>query len=152
VKHMNIIFEKETPQATDEAIAAFEDKTGLKLPDSYCNFLREFNGGYPEEGLFEFNDDHGPNSSTVRSFLSLGEASDSLENYLETYFGRLPANALPIAYDDGGNLICLFFGDGQTEPPVVFWDHESENEDDETTVFFLIAENFESFCRELKPY
>ena len=139
--------EEQIVPTNEEAIKVFERHFGFALPFSYRSFLLKHNGGSPDKNVFAYDDDYGDNNSTVRKFLSLGGGSDSLEHYLEVYSGRIPPNALPIAYDDGGNLICLLF-DGKSQP-VAFWDHEMEGENAEDAVFYLIAPNFEEFCQSL---
>lgn len=144
---MNIIFEESIEHATNEDIEAFEATFHFTLPQAYRQFLLQYNGGMPGENIFDYQDEYALTSSTVRLFLTLGLGPDSLGHYLEIYASRIPQNALPIAYDDGGNLICLIFESQGTS--VVFWNHEQEGEEFEKTVFFFVSENFEAFCQGL---
>lgn len=143
---MKIEFERDVVPATDENIRAFEAKWEITLPDSYKEFLKLYNGGSPTPGAFKFTEDAIENEGEVRQFLGLNSnGEDNLEEYLESYGGCIPAGALPIAYDDFGNLICLNFAEPAVS--VGFWDHETEDEDAtaEPKLFF-VANDFSSFC------
>ncbi len=49
----------------------------------------------------------------------------NFESYFHRYRERMPSNLIPIAYDPGGNLVCLSTK-GKDEGSVYFWDHENE--------------------------
>lgn len=142
------IIECIAPLPSEQDITNFELRYEFRLPHSYRKFLLEYNGGDPDDAnVFNFADDSGETSSDVRRFLFLGEGEDSLDAWLTAYKGRLPANVLPIAYDQGGNPICLILG-GE-DAPVAFWDHEQESNDNNLTEFYAIAPDFETFCSDL---
>lgn len=44
---------------------------------------------------------------------------------MKIYEGRLPEDLLPIANDEGGNLICIGL-EGERLDQIFFWDHEEE--------------------------
>jgi len=102
--------------ATDSQIVEVERVLGVKLPDDYVLFLREF-GWISLEGLELYGVGDGVPapwelvSSTIRE-RQLAEPA-------------IPNILIPVMNDGAGNHYCLDmsrFSGGQC--PVVFWDHE----------------------------
>ena len=86
--------------ANDEQLKAVEDSHGVKLPTDYVEFLKSFNGGYPEDGL------------VVRSgqeiFIQyIYGVSEEVLDCLDGFPNRLSGGLLPIGL--GGRRL-LYFG------------------------------------------
>lgn len=140
---------KETAQkVSNELIESVESELGLKLPDSYIEFMKMFNGGTPEKNCFptktqtSWADDH----VAIFEFLEL----DSIA--LETEFMKDEWG-----YPDIGIYICdcpsaghdIIMLDYRTcgkngEPEVV---HVDQSFDYKVT---FLAKDFESFIKNLK--
>jgi hypothetical protein len=125
---VTIGFDRSAPPASPEAIRGVESRLGVALPDDYKAFLRQQNGGKPEQNFLEGGDDIG--GAAVRYFYSAGsnedEYVDDLESIASLYRGpehQLNLGFLPIGEDDFGNLTCLKVG-GEDYGAVYIWDHE----------------------------
>jgi hypothetical protein len=134
-------------------ILIFEKKIGKNFPDSYKNFLLKYNGGHPKFNVFSYQINGGFLESAVHYFLGLtDDDSDSLEENLAAYQGRLPNDCFPIAYDANGNLILLAL-EGANREKVYFWDHENEVDEGEEPDYrnvYLIANSFDEFLANLQ--
>jgi hypothetical protein len=139
---------------TMEAIEAFENSHGIRLPDDYKGFLACYNGGRPEKDfrVFTFQKEDGATAdSLVDWFSGLIESDDySLEEDFEIYADRIPQGMLAIACDPFGNLILLGVRDS-TGSGVWFWDHEKEPTSTGESGIYRIAESFEGFIESLTP-
>lgn len=134
----------------ETTVAKLEDSLRIKLPPSYRKFLMEYNGGKPAPRRFKFKGK--TRGSSVDRFLGVHNKDYSnLLKYLKTYNGRIPRNFFPVAYDPGGNLICISV-EGADTGSVYFWDHEQESEEgtlpDYSNVI-LIADSFDEFLNGL---
>lgn len=134
---------------SESKIDALEKKLSIKLPSKYRDFLKKYNGGYPEPDGFRFKDES--DGSSVDRFLGIdvGEHSN-LEKYLSIYDGRVPKNLFPIAHDPGGNLVVVGVSDNEKDK-VYFWDHEQEADgwEPDMSNVHLIADDFDEFLRRL---
>lgn len=131
---------------TDESlVSSFERVIGFHLPNDYIEFLKSYNGGYPEPDAFYFS--NCKDGSSVDRFLSLGcEKHHDLLRYFNTYKDRIPAGFLPIAHDPGGNLILIRLNDDF--PQIFFWDHEAEVDEGEvpsTKNMYIISNSLSEF-------
>jgi cell wall assembly regulator SMI1 len=141
------------PPITEQDVLRLEQELGASFPEDYRAFLLAHNGGYPEPGDFDIPGESVPESgSTVDWFLTLeAGAHNDLRHELDVYRGRVPPSLLPIAFDPGGNLICLGLS-GEHRGVVYFWDHELEAEEDEEADFrnvYFVADSFSRFLDSL---
>ncbi len=127
-------------KVTGERIKLYESEIGLKLPETYLNFLLKYNGGRPRKTKFSF----GENVSSIHGdFYGIHEGPKYLrlqENY-KIYKGRVPRSCIPIASDPFGNQICI-----NSKGQIHFWDHELEGSDNSLK---LIANDFDGFLLSL---
>lgn len=116
----------------ENSIKDFEKLTDILLPQDFCNFVKNNNGGRPEKQRFYTC---GAKERSVKSLLSFNK--EDKENifvcYDEKFFGYLA----PIAIDNFGNLICF-----SKDSKVYFWNHEDENIE-------FIANSFSEFLQML---
>lgn len=144
-------------ELTELEVTLFENLIGLKIPYDYRKHLLSFNGGKCEPNIFNFLENGILTSSSISWFLALYDGEyDNIQRYYEIYKKeekRMPSNILPIAHDDGGNLICISCN-GTDEGHIFFWDHEKEvdyslgHRDDYSNLYF-IANTFTSFLEGL---
>ncbi len=144
-----VSMEKATGPLEEAELQDQEQKWGFRLPDGYREFLLKYDGGRPEPFSFRFKGSE--NGSTVHSFLGIKQDRyRDLQKKLKDYEGRLPKRFFPIAYDEGGNQICIAIA-GDDRGKVYFWDHEleadaSQGEDPEIADnIVLIADSFSEF-------
>lgn len=112
---------------TQKDIAALEQRLGISLPVDYRQFLLSINGGQPEPNAFPIRDNPRDTHGLLERLFSLDEQDtnyDILDN-AEVFHDRVPADLLPIAFDPGGNLICLAVR-GENRGKIYFWDHSDE--------------------------
>lgn len=145
---------------TEAQVDRTEGLLGVTLPASYRRFLLSSNGGRPEPDGIDI--DWSPDqtqcghwrTSLVSRFLAIhdGEKASLIEYNLETFKGRIPADAIAIAYDAGGNLILLGVGE-HNNGKVFFWVKDHEVEEGETpgydNVGFL-ADSLSEFLDKLR--
>ncbi|EIB99112.1 SMI1/KNR4 family protein [Pantoea sp. Sc1] len=134
---------------SEQDIVNVENQLSIKLPDSYREFLKKYNGGYPQPDGFDFAD--GEDGSSVDKFLEVSDSkNEGLINYFNTYKERIPKNYIPIAKDPGGNLILIGINGEKAE--VYFWDHENEADDGDVPGMqnmHLVALNLDDFINNL---
>ncbi len=132
------------PSIDDASLQVVEEALGFTLPKTYRDRLMQNNGGYPEPADFDIGAE---GASTVQYFLGVNEGDpDDLLTFNTNFKGRLPSGLLAVAYDPGGNLICLGVG-GERLGQVFFWDHEHRNSViDELP---MLAPSFDSFLEQL---
>jgi cell wall assembly regulator SMI1 len=120
-----------TGQASLSDIAAFERRIGLQLPEDYRRYLAAKNGGNCySDGTFR-EAGTGEEISSVNIVLGLRDDPDyDIEQALSGMSERMPAQLLPICYDDGGNYLLLDCSDAR-RGMVYFLSLEAADEDDE---------------------
>ena len=109
--------------ATNERIAAFENRIGYRLPDDYRALLASTGGGRvgPSVTLF---DGSGDQLAVVGGF---GQDNDvSIETaFLKSVYYPIPEGLLWMMTDGGGNGIMLSLRDDDRHGSVYFVDHEA---------------------------
>ncbi len=146
---MNIQITHSQRPVDAETLSKVEKQYDFRFPDEYKSFLLQSNGGKinPRNFTFGAEDYEG---SRIDKFLAVYSGEhDNFEKYFQMYkkdAQRLPDNLVPIAHDDGGNLICISV-DGNDCGAIYFWDHEYELEDEEN--IFLIKSSFNEFLAAL---
>lgn len=143
------------PQPADEtSVARAERRLGRRIPEEYREFLlHERNGGRPSSNISVL-----PGARRVgvgvTDFLGVGHSDDTdLARVSAQYHDRIPADLLPVAHAEGGNLVCLSLG-GHDRGAVHFWDHEEEAEEGEPPArrnLHRIADSFRDFAASLRP-
>jgi hypothetical protein len=144
------------PTSLDE-IHQFEARRGLVLPAEYKQFLLKSNGGMPTHDCFVIPGFHGHGSS-LNSFYGIHDDAPhhQLDRALKTYQDRVPDDLIPIAYDAGGNVICIGWT-GERLGKIYFWDHEDEIDEEgcfrqDYRNVFLVANSLQEFLDNLMTY
>lgn len=147
---MQIEFESTGEPVTKKTLHAAEKRIGIHLPNAYARFLLEFNGGTTVRNI---HDIPGKGDFVVEQFLGLSSRSgDDLLSVWESYRHRMPPEMIPIAYVDGGDLVCLCVS-GPDVAKVYFWNHEHEADEGETPTrdnLIRIADGFKGFLDSLR--
>ncbi|MEC1458119.1 MULTISPECIES: SMI1/KNR4 family protein [Bacillus] len=134
----------------EEQIQQVETKLGIKFPKDYKECVMQNGGGTPTPEVF----DAGERKDAVFGYLySFHEDSDSfiINAYNRYRDGRMADRLIPIADDAFGNEICFDFRASETNPPVVFWDHEEAFENPEAAVTY-VCDNFTELINSLREY
>ena len=129
VNYLNQEFDPRSQSNTDEQLRVFEARHGISLPMQYRQFLLNTNGGVPNNKYSESPDRRKApftKAALINSFLGFDSGGHyDLDSWICAYAGRLPEYFIPIAGDQGGNVVCLATA-GKFEGQVFFWDHEDE--------------------------
>lgn len=139
---MSIKIKHKGKHIDEVCLVGFEERIGMKLPNDFRKFLKKNNGGIPETNEFDIPELH--TESGVNEFLSI----EKIEYIKSEFSNRFASNALPIAYAEGGNYLCLLIGQNAG---IYFWDHELEQNEGQHNMF-LLAKNFASFLSSLKKF
>ena len=109
--------------ATNERIAAFENRIGYRLPDDYKALLASTGGGRVGRSVTLF-DGSGDQLGVVGG---LGQDNDvSVETaFLEPAYYPIPEGLLWIMTDGGGNGIMMSLRDDDRHGSIYFVDHEA---------------------------
>jgi cell wall assembly regulator SMI1 len=151
---MAIRVEQTKTPLSEADIAAFEQRTGLRLPPQYRDWLLQHNGGTPKPAGFRYRHETGPyTDSCVAWFQNIGpHRYENLEGTIRVFRDpqemRVPDDLLPFARDPGGNLICIGLY-GENEGKVYFWDHEEETVPPSYRNCHLVADSFDEFINGL---
>lgn len=131
---------------------------GVSFPDDYRRFLLKYNGGKPVKDRIQWTGRSGKLTGTLIDWFLTGNADriKGLELYFHRYRGRMPSNLIPVAFDPGGNIICLACS-GEDQGSVYFWDHESEalvvgHDQPYRENLRLISRSFDGFVALLTEY
>lgn len=103
----------------DTDISDFEQSYNVKLPETYKNHIKLYNGGYPEDDLYFLG-------YPIDNFLPIKFGESTIEDNLELIGEFLPNNSIPFAESNGGIIyfelnnqknskIFCFYSDGQTD-------------------------------------
>ena len=144
------------PLPDDLLIAEKEKKWHVKLPDSYREFLKKFNGCIPQDNCFY----HRNREFVIVRFLGIVEDLSNREtgwydiDVVESQIGeRLTDNMdlvgieiLPIAELFAGDYLCLDLRN--CKESVCIWFHEESEEF--KPVIEKIVDNFEEFLTKLR--
>lgn len=109
---------------------------GIKFPQDYKECVKLFNDGYPEPDVFNVDEDNDIVFSCLLSFTN--EEANILE-VNDIASGYLPEGIFPFAEDQFGNLICFDYRQDKESPIIIFYDHETENEENK---FLRICDTF----------
>lgn len=85
-----------------------------------------FNGGYPEPNLFEYDNEA---QGIFNDLISFTNPDLNMSMIYEYSKEELPERIVPFGRDPFGNFLCFDYRSMQENPTIVFYDHESEVED-----------------------
>ena len=142
-----------------EEIRELEDYSRIKFPQSYVEFIKEYNVGVPLTKCLPFDN----NIFVVERFLGFVKdyqesdlgwydilvVSSQLSCRLTTKPDEVGDELIPIAVLFAGNFVCLDFrNEAAAEPEVCIWYHEESEEF--APVTRKVADTFEEFLAMLE--
>ena len=98
------------------AIANFENKSGIKFPDDLKEIIIRFNNGRPSNKYFDTENEKECEFKKLLSF----NIDDSENIYNTLGFETKFKNLIAFASNSSGNLICLYEG------KIVYWKSETD--------------------------
>ncbi|MED4401595.1 SMI1/KNR4 family protein [Metabacillus fastidiosus] len=128
---------------SDEVIQNVERYFEINFPQDYKECVKLFNGGYPEPDVFNIDEDNDVVFSCLLSFTN--EEANILEVY-DIVSEYLPEGIFPFAKDPFGNLICFDYRQDKESPIIIFYDHETEDEENK---FLRICDTFTELIERL---
>jgi cell wall assembly regulator SMI1 len=141
-----ITFNEPGKKITEKDIVELEQRLEMSLPSDYRQFLLRVNGGQPEPNAFPIRDSPRDTHGLLDRLFSVDDKDtdyDILDN-AEVFRDRVPSDLLPIAFDPGGNLICLAVR-GENRGKIYFWDHNNESLPRKTSDYhnvYFVANDF----------
>ncbi len=156
---MTTFFNTQLP-ATLTELDSLECDAGVVFPSEYRNHLLQYNGGQCSPNVFRFSENGKVTSSFIDWFLATQrEGWGSLKDYIETFKvdeKRIPSHLIPIAFDPGGNLVCLSCA-GNDVGAIYFWDHENEvdysaADDNNYSNLYFVANSLHQFLSDLEDF
>lgn len=137
---------------SEVSVKQFEKRIGFALPVDYRKFLLENNGGSFVNEVFPLEESGQLVMLDVLYGLTNLDKSLQLDTWLTEHGDELEQGALIIGSDPGGGM--LFYLTKGEEKGIYYWDHahylESSSTEEGNTYF--IADDFDRFCKLLKPY
>lgn len=130
----------EDDPVSEDAVRKVGEQLGVDLPESYVKIASQFNGGCPDDDIF---DAPGRPECVFDYLLSI---PDGLSEFIEDTEDRMPKSILPFATDPFGNAICFDYRQ-KGVPKIVFWDHEAKPKD--TGALLPLSDNFGAFVDSL---
>jgi cell wall assembly regulator SMI1 len=151
--HRTIMLEKTTeagPALTEGRLAEVEGRLGVRLPDSYREFLLAYNGGRPAPSHFLAYENNKPGWMRVHFFFGIDDPVRSCDILWNSamFAGRIPDRVIPIACDEGGNRFCLDLRQA-VDGPILFWDHVLEGRGPDIALYLRIAGTFSEWIASL---
>ena len=105
-----------------EDIEHVEKEFGIRFPKDYAEYAMQNHGGVPDPNSFDFE---GRKGAVFERLLSYDETQPhyilKVYHWIKT---RLPRKVYPIGSDPFGNYICFSYRENESNPCIVFWDHE----------------------------
>lgn len=141
----------------EQALAELESAVGAPLPADYRAWLLAEGGGQLEEEMRYGTDDLDADDRThpsVTIFLGLGAPEQiDLAWYRRTYASRMPAELIPVATNDVGDLVVLAVS-GEHTGSTWHWAHEEETADEPQPYWgnlTRVTDSFTTFVEGLVP-
>lgn len=141
-----------------ERLKKVEKYSNVKFPNSYTEFIRNYNVGVPETNEFVVNN----HSYAIERFLgfvndykysSLGDydvavVMSQIDTRLTNNPDLVGDEVIPIAVMFAGDYVCLDYRNDPAFPEVCIWYHEESEEFEPITL--KITSSFEQFIEMLK--
>ncbi|MGK0701859.1 SMI1/KNR4 family protein [Priestia flexa] len=145
------------PLPDDTLLSEKEAKWRIKLPETYKEFIKKYNGGTPIKDSFKCNS----HIYAIDRFLCIlkvtGERDDEyydigvvrtqLDERLVFDENLIGTELLPIAVLFAGDFVCLDYRNNDKEPIVCVWNHEKSS--DLNPITYIVSNSFKEFLNML---
>lgn len=123
----------------------FNNKLSIKLPEDYVIFLKEYNGGQPEDNIVKLDFDKS-SSFIITTFFGIEteEDIDDIQWHMKILEDRIPKGYIPIAGTEGGDIICMNLN-SEGWGYIYLWVHEEES-------IIRFAHSFNEFIEMINPH
>jgi hypothetical protein len=147
---MHLTIKEPRRSLSDSDLQRLEAQLFISLPSDYADFLKRYNGGRPIPKRFHIPTAEGHRTGQVLDFFGVDDPVQScrLDWNARVFPGRTPADFLPVACEDGGNIICMRLGQNEFGS-VYYWDHHMKTEQPSDGSLFRIAGSFSGFLSAL---
>lgn len=126
-----------------------EQEINVSFPNEFKEHYLVYNGGYPEQDTYKWNDG---SSTTINTFSSIKYSgySNLEESYKDLVLAKkyLPIGIIPFATDDGGNFFCI---SARTNDYgyVYYCNNDHYNIENKEECLILIEKSFNDFIQKL---
>ncbi|MBU5465784.1 SMI1/KNR4 family protein [Virgibacillus sp. MSJ-26] len=117
------------PTADEPVSEEYIDKIGSRLNVHFTKDYKTCAAKNNGSAVIPYEFDVGQVTRTFGTLLSYDKSSNEfILRVYNNYKNTLPKDVIPFAYDPAGNLICFDYKGSDTDPIVVFWEHEGAAE------------------------
>ncbi|MEG0528418.1 MAG: SMI1/KNR4 family protein [Longicatena sp.] len=145
------------PLPDDTLLSEKESKWRIKLPVTYKELIKKYNGGTPIRDSFKCNNHNYAidrflcilkvTGEREDEFYDIGVVRTQLDERIVSDENLVGTELLPIAVLFAGDFVCLDYRENVEEPTVCVWNHEESSDQDPVT--YVTSDNFEEFLNML---
>lgn len=151
------VFKNIKAEIDENTIMVLELVFDITLPTDYKKHILKYNGGECNPSEFSFYESGLKTTSDINYFYAFytGKYSNIFKaiNIFKVIEKRMPSKIFPIAYDSGGNQICISCNSNDFGA-IYFWDHEKEVDysiaaDSDYSNLYFVSPSFSNFLESL---
>ncbi|WP_430482696.1 SMI1/KNR4 family protein [Rossellomorea marisflavi] len=117
-----IVWQFADQAVSEEYVKKTGSELGYELPEDYIECVALNNGANVEPDLFHV----GTIEKVFGTLLSYDQDNDEyIVDVFNSYKAALPNGLVPFAFDPAGNLLCFDYKIHESNPAIVFWEHEN---------------------------
>lgn len=117
-----IVWQFADQAVSEEYVKKTGSELGYELPEDYIECVALNNGANVEPDLFHV----GTIEKVFGTLLSYDQDNDEyIVDVFNSYKAALPNGLVPFAFDPAGNLLCFDYKNHESNPVIVFWEHEN---------------------------
>ncbi|MBW3598445.1 MAG: SMI1/KNR4 family protein [Planctomycetes bacterium] len=126
---------------SEDRVAELEHEHGIAFPKDFRRCIRQCNGGYVAQSDFDFVGPSGRRITSCIGAMLRFDTDADVSRAIDVWDGmgahrnRL---VIPFAETGGGDLVCLDYRSNESQPKVVYYQHETGD-------FAEVARNFADF-------
>lgn len=129
---------------------SFKGLVGIDLPEDYVKFLKEYNGGEPEDCV-GYLSEVSIEDYAIQDFFGMNlEVYNDLKKVYTSYINILPENCIAIAEVVGGYKICMSLKSNNFGT-IWYWCHDEHDDGEDLEKLYFVANTFTDFIESLAP-
>lgn len=143
---------------SDKRISEFELFHKIKLPESYVDFIKKFNGAIPNELIIKCDGQdrlvekflcllEDPTSEPIQGQYDISVVIAQIEDRLTDDEDQIGSKIIPFAVVFGGDFLCMDFRNSKDNPSVILWDHVES--DELSPVTYIAADSIDDFLKKI---